>query len=558
MFKLNTTYGKIRAIIFLAGIIFLILFVTLAFQKIRLEKQIVNTAKLQFEHEITSLLDLKSESVTNTLNDYAYWDDLVIATEKKDIRWFDTGITFVASSIFDYYSVINTNFEIVSQMSSQNIHSEINIPKGLLESLKQSRTSHFYMMTSDGLMEVGACSIHPSIDLKLKKSPARGFLIVMRKLDQKYLTHFATVIGSKIEIKTSPDSVLSKGKSSGIQAKIVLTGWDGTPIAYLVSNKDLNLDFQTTQYVFFIIMAFVLFMLILVYLSSRKWIYKPLKLVADILETDSQKSIDQLKKAQSKYGRIGDLFEAYVTQKRELLEAKEQAEKSDKLKSAFLANMSHEIRTPMNSILGFSELLEKETDENTRIQYLKTIQFNGDNLMKLLDDLMDLSKIEAGELTLRISHFKVGVVFLELQEIYERELEKRKKTNVQLYFELPDSELILYSDPFRIKQILSNLLTNAIKFTEQGRITFGCHSKNGEFVFFVTDTGTGIPEEHQKIIFDRFVKYNYKSLNSEGSGIGLSIVEKIVSMLKGRIWLKSVEGEGSSFYFSIPVKSPAN
>ena len=124
---------------------------------------------------------------------------------------------------------------------------------------------------------------------------------------------------------------------------------------------------------------------------------------------------------------LAALSKSAVAQKHELQNAKERAEKSDKLKSAFLANMSHEIRTPMNSILGFSELLEEETNESIRNQYLKTIQINGDNLMKLLDDLMDLSKIEAGDLIVRYSTFSVREIFVELKEVYSKELEKDAK-----------------------------------------------------------------------------------------------------------------------------------
>lgn len=205
----------------------------------------------------------------------------------------------------------------------------------------------------------------------------------------------------------------------------------------------------------------------------------------------------------------------------------------------------------MNSILGFSELLEEESSESIRTMYLKLIQSNGDNLMKLLNDLMDLSKIEAGDLTLKYSIFSVQEMFAELKGVFSNELQKRKRFNVELNYVLPDGDINLYSDPNRIKQILSNLLTNASKFTVNGTILFGCQIVNDKVIFSVSDTGTGIPEEDQKNIFERFTKFNYDSLNSEGSGIGLSIVQKIVDMLNGQIWFTSVYGEGSSFYFSI-------
>lgn len=130
-----------------------------------------------------------------------------------------------------------------------------------------------------------------------------------------------------------------------------------------------------------------------------------------------------------------------------------------------------------------------------------------------------------------------------------------KKTGIRLSYSLPDNELIVYSDPLRIKQVISNLINNAIKFTAYGTVTFSCHKENNDLIFSVSDTGTGIPEADQKQIFERFKKYNYQGMNTEGTGIGLAIAEKIIESLNGRIWLTSKVGEGTSFFFSIPYKA---
>ncbi|MDP3642476.1 MAG: ATP-binding protein [Bacteroidota bacterium] len=486
-----------------------------------------------------------------TLIDNVYWDDLVLNIEKNDTGWFTPNMSLVAAAFFDYYLVSNSRFVAVRQESGKTIHSEINIPKGLLESLKQSRTAHFFITTADGLMEACAGSIHPSDDLKLKKTQPYGYLVLMKKWDQKYLDHLATIIGSEIEIKTSPDSIVWD-KSSAIQAKIMLTGWDGLAVAELISNRDLNLNFHVTQYIFYIIIAFVLLILFLFNFMSRIWIYKPLKLVTDVLKTDNHQSIDQLKKTPAEYGHIGDLFEAYVTQKQELIEAKEKAEESDRLKSSFLSSMSHEIRTPMNSIIGFSELLKDEEDCDKMQKYISFIQNSGCNLLLLINDLIDLSKIEAGIFSISYETFNLKEMFAELEETYNFELEKREKPMVKLHISHPAGDFMILSDPIRIQQALSNLLTNAVKFTTVGSVSLSYHKENDELIFTVADTGTGIPIEDQQKIFERFTRFDYQWLNTEGSGIGLSIVEKIAFMLKGRIWLKSVIGEGSSFFFSIP------
>jgi signal transduction histidine kinase len=248
------------------------------------------------------------------------------------------------------------------------------------------------------------------------------------------------------------------------------------------------------------------------------------------------------------------IFLLYVI-KKDFIRQKECAIRSDKLKSAFLSNMSHEIRTPMNAILGFSELLEKENDYVKKHQYINIIRNSGNNLLKLINDIIDLSKIEAGDMHLSYSSFNIRDMFTEIKDIYSLELLRLEKSDIHFDYFLPDGDFIIQSEPIRLKQVLFNLLNNAVKFTSRGSITFSCEKKRGELLFSVSDTGTGIPEEDQKKIFERFLKFNYEGLNNEGSGIGLSIVERIVGMLNGRIWLKSESGKGTTFYFSIPYVS---
>jgi signal transduction histidine kinase len=241
--------------------------------------------------------------------------------------------------------------------------------------------------------------------------------------------------------------------------------------------------------------------------------------------------------------------------KKDFVRQTEKAIRSDKLKSAFLSNMSHEIRTPMNAIVGFSELLENESNYVKRHQYTTIIKNSGNNLLKLINDIIDLSKIEAGDLQLNYSNFGVRDIFQEINEIYSLELLKKEKSDIKFGFRLPDGNFVIYSDPIRLKQVLFNLLNNSVKFTTKGSITFTCEKMKSELLFSVTDTGTGIPEEDQKKIFERFSKINYQGLNTDGSGIGLSIVEKIVGLFEGRVWLKSKPGEGTTFFFTIPFRS---
>jgi len=557
MLQFKTIYGKIRAFIITVGVIFLILFIILLSYKYKQENEIIHSSQIQYVGDINSLSSLKSSVMKKTLYDYTYWDEFVTAIEKNDTSWFNDNIDFSSEVYdFDYARVYNKSFNpVYEQINSETVPANL-IPMEAVYSLNKTRFSHFFQVTNGRILEVSGGSVHHLIDPDHNKTEPEGYLFIAREYDQKFLTELKKITSSGIELKTT-DSISDFDRFT-IHSKIELLGWDGKTVSCIVFSRILDLNSGATQSIMFAMLVFVLLIFLTFTTFARKWINRPLELVTDILKTDNPDSISILKTAPAEFGRIGFLFDEHLQQKYELQDAKERAEKSDKLKSAFLANMSHEIRTPMNSILGFSELLEEETSERTRTKYLKLIQSNGDNLMKLLDDLMDLSKIEAGDLTIRCSNFKVSEIFAELKENFSNDLLKREKPDVQLSYELPDNNLMLYSDPNRIKQVLTNLLANATKFTVRGSIIFSCQPQNGEFVFTVTDTGTGIPEDDQKRIFERFTKFNYHSLNSEGSGIGLSIVEKIVTVLKGRIWLKSVVGEGSSFYFSIPTKSPVN
>jgi len=230
----------------------------------------------------------------------------------------------------------------------------------------------------------------------------------------------------------------------------------------------------------------------------------------------------------------------------------ERALKSEKLKSAFLANMSHEIRTPMNSIIGFSELLKQNSDEEEFETFKNNIEDNGKNLLRLIDDIIDLSKIEAGDLKMESNDFTVRELMRDCQAHFTRELEKKGRSYLMIALNLPEEDFVIRSDYMRLKQVLSNLLSNAVKFTTEGGITLGCKKNGKELTFSVSDTGTGIPEKDQDKVFDRFTSYNYEGMNTEGSGIGLSIVQKIAEILRGRVWFTSEEGIGSTFYVSIP------
>ena len=233
-------------------------------------------------------------------------------------------------------------------------------------------------------------------------------------------------------------------------------------------------------------------------------------------------------------------------QQKELEAARIKAEESDRLKSAFLANMSHEIRTPLNAIVGFSKLVIDAECTNEKEQYAEIIERNSEILLNLFNDILDLSSLEADSLSFNIRPIKLIEICLQL----EQQFCYKVKNGTKLILDDVDTELYVSGDWNRIIQIISNLLSNAAKFTPKGEIHFGYREKEDFVEFYVKDSGIGIPAERVATIFQRFGKINDFV---QGTGLGLTLCRMLVEKMGGRIWLRSQEGKGSRFYFTLPL-----
>ncbi|HEX2394056.1 MAG TPA: ATP-binding protein, partial [Bacteroidales bacterium] len=244
--------------------------------------------------------------------------------------------------------------------------------------------------------------------------------------------------------------------------------------------------------------------------------------------------------------------------RRDLIRARERAEDSEKLKNTLLANISHEIRTPMNSIIGFSELLNiGNLPYDKKVEYVKTIKNQGLLLLKMIDDVVELTRIETGKATIRKSPCNLNLMMKEMLTFFNKYKVSQNKEHLEIRIIYPENRnLVIYTDPGRLQQILSSLLNNSIKYTEKGGIEIGYKPISEQRIeFYVKDSGIGLSRDLQKRLFGRPPEEeNGGGGRSDGSGLGLTIAKNLIRMMGGKIWVESELGQGSTFFFTIPYE----
>ncbi|MBE0654836.1 MAG: response regulator, partial [Bacteroidales bacterium] len=258
-------------------------------------------------------------------------------------------------------------------------------------------------------------------------------------------------------------------------------------------------------------------------------------------------------------GTMDDITDFKQTEK-ELIKSRSRLEKADRFKSIFLANLSYEIRTPMNAILGYSELLNQAGLSRKEISdYTSVIRSNGNYLLALIDDAIELSRFESGNIGFSYSEFKLLPLLQDLYNEFNNRRIEKGKTNIELVLDVPSdaNDYVIYTDYGRLHQSLSNLLSNALKFTEKGKVVFGYKLSTKNVKFFVSDTGIGLSKEDERKIFNRFEVIEDTSVRKlSGTGLSLTISKHIIEQLGGKIKVKSTLNEGSRFQLSLPAISP--
>lgn len=547
------TSTKVLLLLILSTLLFLLLYFSLYYYTIKQEQEIRTLSYKQFDNEINSLLELNSESIKSMITEMTYWDEFVDYTKSRDKEWFLTSLNSVENFKVDYLAVYDKKYDFIDKKSTSKIKSIIPIDIGLFKILDKKKLLKFYLTSPEGVLEVIASTIHPSFDPSRTYTNPSGYCIVMRLLDKDYLKNIETIIGSNISLNISKESNIDKT----ILIAKNLNSWNGETVAAIYFKREFNLEFKATRNILVIlIIAFIINLIFIAY-YSQKLIFKPLRLITRILESDNKKVIASLMNTPGEFGYIGNLFHENSHQKKELQKAKLKAEESDRLKSSFLTNLSHEIRTPMNAIVGFSDLLSNsKITEQERLQYLGVISQSGSSLVLIIEDLIEMSKIDARQITPKESSLDLHSCVLALYNTIKITIPKEKKIDFKLINQEQSLTKNILTDQTKLKQILTNLITNAIKYTDQGEVSFGyeVNAKKNSITFTIVDSGLGIDENHHKIIFDRFRRIDSDySVKVGGLGLGLAISKAYVDMLGGTISLQSKLGKGSTFVVTIPL-----
>jgi signal transduction histidine kinase len=364
------------------------------------------------------------------------------------------------------------------------------------------------------------------------------------------------ISGSDLSVVTSRSPILYSDESVTIYKR--LTDYKGQDLAFLKIVRPapylkLNSDFSKSVFLIFIISTVLLIVIIVI--SLYYLIGKPLNNLGLILK-GNKALLPKLKTFGGEYVQIAELVEKSISTQEELEKAKLRAEESDRLKSAFLANISHEIRTPMNAIMGFSKVLPEQFDNKEELQTCTDIiSQRCQDLLDIVNSMIDMSKINAGNVSVQSRTCDLELLLKELKDQFDEIRLRSGKNALDFQVDMPaeGQPCIIITDFGKLKEIFVHLLSNAFKFTKEGTIKAGCQQDAEKgLVFYVSDTGVGIPKNKQKEIFHYFTRLNDKLTdNQSGTGLGLAIVKGLIDLLEGQIWLESEPGKGSTFYFTV-------
>lgn len=553
--KIKKTYPKIVLLIFSSSLFFIVLYFALYYYTTKVEEQVYSNSKAQFGNEVTKLLELESKPIWVAVNNDTNWDEFVDFIKSKDYDWYNETIgNEISIYDVDYFGAYDASGNFIAHTASPKIQTRDFIPKSAMALLDKTGLSRFYMKMPEGIVEVIGATVHPSDD-PLKKTKPFGYFFAVRLMDASFLKNLEKLTNAQISLDTlNKENTIERHE---VFATIALKDSSSQTTAQLVFKRHLDVYFENMLTILYIIILAFCVSVGMNYVYSRKWVYYPLELITSVLETGNTEAIKKLKATTGEFRPIGNLFEENSNQKNELINAKLKAEEGDRLKASFLANLSHEIRTPMNAINGFTDLLlNTDLTETEKQEYLKIIDKSGKNLVSIIDDLILMSKIDSNQIVPNFAKVNLDLCIRELYETVKVTIPKNKDIDFRIVENTQPIPYNIVTDEIKLKQILMNLLTNAIKFTDYGHVSiaYKINEAAAAIEFTIQDSGIGIADNHQTHIFDRFKRIeNDASIKAGGLGLGLAISKAYAEMLGGQLTLKSAIGIGSVFSLTIPL-----